>query len=387
MNENNEKELPMNVPGNTADTSEREVETKKWYLPLFTLIAASFALVAACVNVAYVLSPSFADFFNLHIARYIRWFMAVLTSWLPFSVAEFLLLSSPVIAAVLITVCIRKSARGKKYFIRCISGLLSILLVVYGMFVFTFGSGYRTPTLDTKLGLVQNKVSASELYDTISIVIDNLNALCDDIVFAEEKGSVRPYSHSECVRLCTESYAVLSEQYSFIPKMSAPVKEIALSEYLTYTHISGIYTFFTGEANLNTNYPYFVNVYSTAHEMAHQRGIARENEANFIAFLVCITSDDAYMQYSGYLNMYEYLASALYSASKELYREALSNLDARVRYDLTCYSKFFDKYRTSKAAQVSDKVNNNYLVSQGSKEGTKSYGMVVDLAVAYYKSK
>ena len=118
MNENNEKELPMNVPGNTADTSEREVETKKWYLPLFTLIAASFALVAACVNVAYVLSPSFADFFNLHIARYIRWFMAVLTSWLPFSVAEFLLLSSPVIAAVLITVCIRKSARGKKYFIR-----------------------------------------------------------------------------------------------------------------------------------------------------------------------------------------------------------------------------------------------------------------------------
>ena len=153
---------------------------------------------------------------------------------------------------------------------------------------------------------------------------------------------------------------------------------------MTYTHISGMYTYFTGEANLNTNYPYFVNVYTTAHEMAHQRGIARENEANFLAYLVCIGSEDLYMQYSGYLNMYDYLASPLYMASPELYYEVVQSLDSRVRYDLQCYSEFFDKYRDNAAAEVSDAVNNTYLVLQGTAEGTRSYGMVVDLAVAYH---
>ena len=47
--------------------------------------------------------------------------------------------------------------------------------------------------------------------------------------------------------------------------------------------------------------------------MAHQRGIAREDEANFIAFLVCMASDDPYIRYSGYLEVYEYVASSLYS--------------------------------------------------------------------------
>ena len=55
---------------------------------------------------------------------------------------------------------------------------------------------------------------------------------------------------------------------------------------MTYTHISGIYTFYTGESNININYPDFVVASSATHEMAHQRGVARENEANFVSFVV-----------------------------------------------------------------------------------------------------
>ena len=46
------------------------------------------------------------------------------------------------------------------------------------------------------------------------------------------------------------------------------------------------------------------------------------------------------------------------------------------------YRTFFEKYRDTVVSQVSESVNNAYLVIQGT-EGTKSYGMVVDLAVAY----
>lgn len=343
------------------------------------------AVVSLGFNIAYIASESFADSFNSVISQPLRSVMAHLTGWLPFSLAEFIIIASPVLIVTVMVVSVRKAARGNRYFIRCIAGILSVALLIYVMFVFLFGAGYRTSTVDEKLGLERQEVSAEELYDTMNIVIEHLNALADEVIFVEGKGSVRPYSHEEAVVKCVQSYSDLADEYDFIPKLNAPVKQIVLSPLMTYTHISGVYSFFTGEANLNTNYPYFVNVYTTAHEMAHQRGIARENEANFIAYLVCITSDDPYMQYAGYLNMYEYLASPLYSASPTLYGKAVNELDGLVRYDLACYSDFFDKYRDNIAADVSDTVNNTYLTMQGT-EGTKSYGMVVDLAVAYHKS-
>lgn len=357
------------------------------YIPGFSIVMIFLAVIALGVNIAYVVSEDFADFFNVNISSHIRVFMAHLTSWIPFSLAEFIVISSPVLITVVIIVCVKKAARGTRYMIRCIAGLFSVVLFLYSLFVFDFGAGYRTSSLDKKLGIVREKVSANDLYNTIMIVIGHLNELEDDIMYVESKGSVRPYSHDMTVRLCVESYNSLSDEYGFITKLDAPVKQIVLSDYMTYTHISGMYTYFTGEANLNTNYPYFVNVYTVAHEMAHQRGIARENEANFMAYLVCITSDDPYMQYSGYLNMYEYLANPLYTASQELYYKARASLDTRVRYDLSCYSDFFEKYRDNIAADVSDTVNNTYLKVQGTKEGSKSYGMVVDLAVAYHRNE
>ena len=353
------------------------------YVPKASILFFMIGIVAAVVYLVCIFSSAFADFINVYISSVFRALNAHLTAWIPFSLAEFIILSAPVTVICVVVQMTRRSLRGRRYFIRCVTGLLSVVVLIGSMFVFTFGAGYRVPTLDRKLGIVREKVSAEELAATMEIVIDHLNELVPQIIYAEGTGSVRPYSHKDTVALCLDSYAALSEKYPFIQKLNAPVKQIMLSEYMTYTHISGVYTFFTGEANLNTNYPYFVNVYTTAHEMAHQRGIARENEANFLAYLVCIGSDDPYMQYAGYLNMYEYLASPLYSASPSLYSKTVEKVDQRVRYDLFCYSEFFDKYRDNAAAEVSDAVNNTYLVLQGT-EGSKSYGMVVDLAVAYH---
>ncbi len=354
------------------------------WLPTACLPLWFLTLVAGACHIGFLCSPRFADWFNLHISTFFRSATAHLTSWIPFSLAETIILSLPVTMTVLLVVSVRKAERSKRYMIRTISGLLTIPAVLYALFVATFAAGYRGTTVDKKLGLDRQEVSAKELYDTAMVVAEQLNALADEVTFVMDKGSVRPYDHQTTVSLCLDAYETLAGRYDFLPVLRVPVKQITSSAVMTYTHISGMYTYFTGEANLNTNYPYFVNVYTTAHEMAHQRGIARENEANFLAYLVCINSDDPYMQYSGYLNMYEYLASPLYQASPELYYEVVQSLDFRVRYDLQCYSAFFDKYRDNVAADVSDTVNNTYLVLQGTAEGSRSYGMVVDLAVAYH---
>ena len=155
---------------------------------------------------------------------------------------------------------------------------------------------------------------------------------------------------------------------------------------MSYTHITGVYTFFTGEANLNTNFPDYTLPFTAAHELAHQRGFAREDEANFIAFLVCISSDDDYVRYSGYLNLYEYLAGPLSRANKDYYSAIYYSVPENTILEMRAYSKFFDKYRENIAEKVSESVNNSFLTINGT-EGTKSYGMVVDLAVAFYKDK
>ncbi len=354
------------------------------YLPGACLPIWILTLAAAVCHILFLVNRGFADAFNGTVSVFFRGLTARLTGWLPFSLAETVILSLPVTVPLLIVVCVRKASRGKRYAIRVICGLLAVLAMFYSLFVVTFAAGYRGTTIDRKLGMDRQEVSAIQLYETAMIVVNRLNLLAETVTYGEGVGSICPYSHAKTVELCLDSYEKLAGRYDFLPVLQAPVKQITSSPFMTYTHISGMYTYFTGEANLNTNYPDFVNVYTTAHEMAHQRGIARENEANFLAYLVCIGSEDLYMQYAGYLNMYEYLANPLYMSSPDLYSIMVSHLSDKVKYDLRYYSEFFDKYRDNVAADVSDAVNNTYLVLQGTMEGTRSYGMVVDLAVAYH---
>ena len=195
-----------------------------------------------------------------------------------------------------------------------------------------------------------------------------------------------PYDYFELREKINAAFEKYAAETDYISHFNSNPKPIALSKPMTYTHISGVYTFMTGESNINTNYPDFLTPFTMAHEMAHQRGIAREDEANFVAYLVCIGSDDAYVRYSAYTNMMNYMLSALNSADKSLYSSFVSSfLPKEIKREFAAYSSFFDEYRDSTASDVTGAVNNVFLQSQGQKEGTKSYGLVVDLAVAYYK--
>ena len=193
-----------------------------------------------------------------------------------------------------------------------------------------------------------------------------------------------PYTYREMNDKLIQAYDKFCENHDFLINFYSRVKPVMLSEAMSYTHITGLYAYYTGEANINVDFPDYTVPFTAAHELAHQRGIAREDEANFIAYLVCIGSDDPYIRYSGYLNMYEYVSSALYSADKAAYSKAAAALNAPVRDEMSAYSAFFEKYRNSTASKVSGTINNTYLQIQGT-PGTKSYGLVVDLAVAYHK--
>ncbi|MCQ2456789.1 MAG: DUF3810 domain-containing protein [Clostridia bacterium] len=350
------------------------------YVPTAAIVFFCVGILSAGLYAAFVLSPSFADLFNENISSVFRFVLAKFTYVFPFSVAEALLFASPVILFLILRGIFRYMDRHEHGFVRSAVTLVSTLFLLFSVFVFVFAAGYRGDTLDRKLGFEVGEVTESELERTAVLVATRLNGIADEIDFTD-RSSVRGYTHAETVDKCFESYGKLSGEYPFIDNFRAPVKRLAVSPLMTYTHISGLYSFYTGEANLNTNYPEFVNVFTTAHEMAHQRGVAREDEANFTAYLVCIGSDDVYMQYSGYLNMLEYLVGEL-PAKKASAIYAL--LDNRIIGELVAYSEFFDGYRESFASDVTEAVSNSYLKSQGT-EGTRSYDLVVNLAVAYHR--
>ena len=151
--------------------------------------------------------------------------------------------------------------------------------------------------------------------------------------------------------------------------------------------MSGLYTYMTGEANLNTNFPDSTLPFTMAHEMAHQRGIAREDEANFVAFLVTMESDDPYIQYSGYYEILKYFINTLYAADQELFKEIYAHMDKKLVNEILAFNEFFKPYQNSAAATVTETINDAYQQIQGVEEGIQSYGLVVDLTVAYHQKK
>jgi hypothetical protein len=124
-------------------------------------------------------------------------------------------------------------------------------------------------------------------------------------------------------------------------------------------------------------------VFTTAHELAHQRGIAREDEANFVAFLVCAESDEPYIKYCAYMNLCEYVLNALYSADSTLWETTYKKLDNRAIYEMIAYNDHYEKYRDNVVGEISGAINDAYLQANGT-QGSVSYGLVVDLAVAYF---
>ena len=351
-------------------------------IPTLPLCFFAFAVVAAIVHGIACLHAGFADFINLRIGAGFRYVLAKMTDLFPFSVAETVLMALPLLIGLFIYAALRRSGRE---FRRLLATVLSILALFYGLFVFTIGCGYRGSTLDSRLSLPIGEVSAAELNETAVWLREEIHALIPEIPFREKGASVMPYGYEEMNRKLLEAYDTVCGQYDFIQKMHTRVKPVTLSEGMTYMHLTGVYTYMTGEANINRAFPDYTIPFTAAHELAHQRGIARENEANFVAFLVCMASDDAYIRYSGYVYMLTYTVNALYSADAEAYRTLCEGYDPALAYELIAYNDFYSKYENNPVGQISSSINNAYLQSQGT-AGTRSYGMVVDLTVAYYQS-
>lgn len=362
----------------------KEIIRKYFGIP--SLVILSVGILSLLVLIIGGLSPAFAEAVTVSVGFAFRRVTAFIFGIFPFSVAELLIIAA-IIALVAFIVILIVKLRSRTAIVRSLVSVLCIISVLLCMYTFTLGIGYKRVGIADKLKLNTENIKDTELYETLLILKSHAEAELSEIEFdGNHGGSVMPYDLSELsVKLC-EAYESLEEKHPELAlgSFNSRVKPVVSSGLLTALEITGMYTFYTGEANLNTHYPDYTVPFTAAHELAHQRGISRENEANFVAFLVCISSDDAYIRYSGYLNMLEYLASSLNRVNFELRVDAYSQLDPKIRQEMSAYAKFYKKNKNQFMADLSAFFNDGYLKLSGT-EGIVSYGLVTELCVGYYR--
>ncbi len=360
------------------------MKNRKKYISIFAVASLTLSLSAFVILELAKSNVSLADSLNDGPCMSLRRALAWVSNFLPFSIFELLAFLSPVLLVLIIFRSVRvfKSGQGR---VKHLLNIVSVLLTVYILYVFTLGIPYHTTTLSDKIGLDEVEVNTDNLKETAEILINEINVLADRIEW-QDGVSVMPYDIDTLSEKLSASYAEFSEKNGIFPEFNTRAKPIFTSGVMSSLRILGIYTFFTGESNINTAYPDFDRPYTVAHEFAHQRGVMRENDANFLAFLVCIESGDDYIKYSAYVRLYEYIRSSLYRADKEIFAEVDAALSVKALSDIKASYAVTEKYGETLIGEISDKLNDLYLKQNGT-EGTVSYGLVTRLAVAYYSDR
>jgi hypothetical protein len=158
------------------------------------------------------------------------------------------------------------------------------------------------------------------------------------------------------------------------------------SRLLDYFGVTGFYFPWTAEANVNGGMPIMAQPHSAAHEMAHQRGFAREDEANFVGFLVAASANDHLSRYSAYLFAQRQLLNALARSDMERAIELARQRAPGVQRDIDRIREYWEQFE-GPARDAARNVNDAYLRANRIPAGVLNYNRSLELLVAYARSR
>lgn len=277
---------------------------------------------------------------------------------------------------------------------RAASHLIAVLLtfcmtisLVYGGFSILWGFYYTAPGVSERLGIAVDGVAHEELLKTDRYFLELANEYSDLVArsaVSEDHPAVfvmteSSFSHSyDLYKKVGEKYpALLDEPHR--PKLVRASKLVSLMDF------TGFFFPFTGEACINSDSPDCMRPAVVAHELAHQRGIAAEDEANFIGILACLEDGDPDYVYSASLMALIYLQNAVRkSGDSEAWQEIRDSYAPGVEADIEYNSEYWQRYRGTPVNRVTTGTYDAFLKSYDQKLGRETYGACVDYLVYYY---
>lgn len=245
-----------------------------------------------------------------------------------------------------------------------------------------WGVCYYTDTFQDQSGIRAEDVSLADLTAVTAWFGSNLAETAGQ-VHRDETG-LFDVTLDEIFAASPAVYEGVEDLFPFLESEDQVPKRMLFSKIMSAMNFTGVYFAFTGESNINVDAPACLIPSTIAHELAHQRGIASEQECNFLAVLASSTSGNPVYEYSGWLMGYIHLGNALYGADQEAWQAIRDALPDAVKTDLADNNAYWASFEGA-AAEASQTVYDTILKDYGQEDGIRSYGMVTDLLVAYYR--
>ena len=344
----------------------------RWLL-LTAILLKIFSFFPSEIESWYSISayPLLASFFRL------------LTGWLPFSLGDLIYLT---FLTYLFWSVYRILSQGfiagfKFGFWKIqLKKILSWSLFIYVSFNLFWGLNYDRKGVQSQFNLKDTTVDPASLIRTIELSHQNLNVTYPKAFLERRNLKKSDFIFKEAV----SCYQTIQKKSTFLSYTFPSVKPSLFGKLGNYMGYSGYYNPFSGEAHVNTTVPDFILPYTTCHEIAHQIGYAKEQEANFIGFLAAKSSPNPTFRYAVYFELYLYARPYLYRQDSLKLKQLDSTLLPGVRKDITELKTFYQSYKTPVENWV-DQFYEQYLKANEQPEGQLAYGKIMIWLVEYVR--
>lgn len=359
-------------------------------------------------------STEFCDWYIAHIFPVWLNTYARLTSALPFSAGEIMLILAVCITAYGIGFFLYnllRRGRFTKKLLRFARGYAwAVLAVAYVMtlncFILYHATGFSEKYMVKESGAMVADMSATAVVEVdtqtknvytrknLATLRDYLVEQCNTLaagIERDEKGTAL-YS-GDLIAESVKAMQAMGGEYDRLSGYYVTPKYLKCSGFFSQQYIMGYYFPFSMEANINS-VMYITNVAPTVcHELAHTKGFIYENDANMIGYLACINSDDTFLQYCGYLSVLNYVNNDFYQSidkNKAAYKKHVRISDMVADDNVFLTREDWEEVekravvKTSTVKKASSAFLNTNLKVNGVEEGIQQYNQVVNLLLDYY---
>jgi hypothetical protein len=342
------------------------------------LVALVLAILVKCMSIF----PNWVEnVYVPHIYTPLAKAQRLLFGWLPFSLGDILYLLVIIGIGYLLFKLIQKIYKKtfsfgifKKYWTR----ILTTGLYVYVVFNLFWGLNYSRKGIAHQLQIEVKKYTRADVEPLLAQIIKKLNAYADTAYFTQNLG------YDTCNKYAVDCYKELNAKHSFISYSQKSVKKMMSSQLQNYMGFLGYYNPFTGEAQINHSVPKIMIPTIFLHEMAHQLGYAKEDEANFVGYLAAKESTNAYFKYSCYFDLLQYVAGELNNIDSIATKPYIKTLHPSVVENLKTW-QYFRKKHESIFSDATAWIYNQFLKAADRPQGIATYNEVVALLIAYMR--
>ena len=308
----------------------------------------------------------------------------LLFGWIPFSIGDLLYLAAGIYLIRKIWLMIRAWRRktNRRALIWAFAlRLIRVVLFVYVLFNVLWGMNYDREGISPQLGIDIKRYSTEELRELAGLLQTKLNDC------AAQVDTLRRQELNKNNTLFEQgimAYDQIKDQYPFLTYDHPSIKPSMYSSIGQYFGFTGYYNPFSGEAQLKTSVPVFLKPFIITHEIGHQLGYGKENEANFVGYLACRNSANVDFRYSAYFEMTLYVLSDLRSKDSMAVKQFKAAWHPRVYNDYRSYLNYLMQTR-NRVEPIIMHFYDQYLKLNNQPMGKETYNEVVAWLVAYMK--